>query len=586
MKLNEFLSRLAFFLVACVLLAACRPGAGPDSSPTGLPADAALPTAAPTLPAELPENPSGELPGVEPPAAAQTPESPPPLPDSLWPQALREAVAAAVDREMLVGQALAGQHLPAYHLLPPGSPFSAEPFRERYGARNLELAVELLSGAGFSPERRFSFELWYPQEGGGEGSAGGTLEAAARALEAQLEETGMVELNLNQAPWSEFSRAYRAGELPAYLLTWSPDYFDADTWLSPFVSCEGSASLGAGYCSPQMDELLARAAVAGSPQERAALYAEIGALIAEEAPVLPLFWEPDSVAYREGVQGIEIGPTAEFHFNLLHFDEDYQPASGARDTVLIGTTDRVVSLDPNDAYTVHDWEILKNTGVPLLRHAPGGDELVPGAAELPEVSADGRVYTFRLIPGIRYADGSALLAQDYVYAFQRLSALNGEVSSLVTRHVASVEALDQATLAVTLQQPYSFFPALAASAAFVPANPAEFSLEALNPAPGELNGIGPYRMVEHLPGERLVLEANPHYFGQDGPQVPNVIVRYFDSPGGLSQALESGEIDVAWRSLGPVEVARLQALQGSSGLVVQEVEALTLYLLVFNHNLP
>jgi len=565
-------------LLACCLLAACRPGAGPDSSPTGLPVDAPLPTATQTLP---PENPPGELltPGQP---FTPTSEIPPQLPDSLGAQVLRQAVAAAVDRE-----GLAGRNLPAFHLVPPGSPFYAEPFRERYyGARNLELAVEMLTGAGFSPERRFSIDLWYPQDGGGESPAAGPLGAAAQALETQLEETGMLELNLHEAPWSEFSRAYRSGELPAFLLTWSPDFSDVDTWLSPFLSCEGSASLGAGYCSPQMDELLARAAAESNPQEREALYTEIGALLAEEAPVLPLFWEPDYIVFREGVQGVEIGPTHEFLYNLLSFSEDYRPASGDRNTVIIGTTDRVVSLDPNDAYTVHDWEILKNTGVPLLKHAPGGGELVPGVAELPDVSADGRVYTFRLTPGIRYADGSALLAQDYVYAFQRLSSLNGEVFALVTRHVASVEAPDAATLIVTLKQPYSFFPALAASAAFVPANPGDFPLDALNPAPGELNGIGPYRMVEHTPGERLVLEANPHYFGEDKPQIPYVILRYFDSPGDLSRALEVGEIDIAWRSLGQVELTRLQALQSSAGLVVQETGALTLYLLVFNLNLP
>jgi peptide/nickel transport system substrate-binding protein len=48
----------------------------------------------------------------------------------------------------------------------------------------------------------------------------------------------------------------------------------------------------------------------------------------------------------------------------------------------------------------------------------------------------------------------------------------------------------------------------------------------------------------------------------------------------MSNAVEKGEIDVAWRTLGPVEAIRLQSV---SGLTVTTINAPTLRYLVFNH---
>jgi peptide/nickel transport system substrate-binding protein len=87
-------------------------------------------------------------------------------------------------------------------------------------------------------------------------------------------------------------------------------------------------------------------------------------------------------------------------------------------------------------------------------------------------------------------------------------------------------------------------------------------------------------MVSNTPGEQLVLAANELYFGDDKPLIPNVIIRYFADPTTMSQAIEKGEIDIAWRTVGPVEATRLQAIEG---ITVVKIEAPTLRYLVFNH---
>jgi peptide/nickel transport system substrate-binding protein len=287
------------------------------------------------------------------------------------------------------------------------------------------------------------------------------------------------------------------------------------------------------------------------------------------------------VVYRDGVEGVDIGSTFEFNYNQLGFGEGAAPASGSTDTIIVGTTDEVHSLDAQDAYAVHDWEILKNTGVSLLSYTPGTSDLVLGAAaDFPVASEDGKTYTFTLKDGITYADGTPVTAQDYVYARERLNTIEGDVSGLIQLYVANVTAPDDKTVVYELNDAYGFFPALAATAPFIPSNPNQFPADTLVTFPEELDGIGPYRMVSYTPGEQMVLEANTNYWGEDVPVTKTVIVRYFADPTTMSNAVETGEIDIAWRILGPVEAVRLQSVEG---VTVDTIAAPSLRYIVFNH---
>src|SRR5690554_1141516 len=80
------------------------------------------------------------------------------------------------------------------------------------------------------------------------------------------------------------------------------------------------------------------------------------------------------------------------------------PSTGEK-VIIIGTTDSIANLDSADAYAVHDWEILRNTGVPLTRFVPGSTEVEPGIAESWEPNEDGTVYTFHLRDDVVFGDG-------------------------------------------------------------------------------------------------------------------------------------------------------------------------------------
>ncbi len=493
-----------------------------------------------------------------------------------WSAAERQALAAALDREALVDRVFEGRNIPAYHMVPNGYPYATEPYLDKYGTRDLQMAIDLLEGEGYSADNKLTFELWYPPE-----HYGTTTADVMQVIKEQWEETGLIEVELVVQNWAEYVDAFiDTNDVPIFILGWFPDFADPENWLSPWGSCIQSPDQGVNYCDEKMDDLLLSAASSADPAEREALYQEIGDYWAEELPTIPLFWEPEFVTYRDGVEGVTIGAPFEFNYNVLSFSEDANPASGSMDTIIIGTTDEVHSLDAQDAYATHDWEIIKNTGVPLLKYVAGSSELVPGAAvDFPTVSDDGLVYTFTLRDDIQFADGTPVTAQDYVRSWDRIG-LDGDVSGLMQLYIEDVTALDDYTIEVTLKAPFGFFTALSATAPMVPANPNLFPDDELVFFPETLDGIGPYRMVSYTAGEQMVLEANPTYFGEDAAIIPNVIVRYFADPTTMANAVETGEIDIAWRVLGPVEATRLQDVEG---LTVEKVDAPSLRYLVFNH---
>jgi peptide/nickel transport system substrate-binding protein len=267
-----------------------------------------------------------------------------------------------------------------------------------------------------------------------------------------------------------------------------------------------------------------------------------------------------------------------------------EPPAPEKNTIIIGTTDAISSLDPADAYAVHDWELIKNTGEGLLKWAPGTTDLQPGlAVDFPEISEDGLVYTFKLRPGIQFADGLELTATSFAEQLNRLLTIgpdcpNGVASALATPYVASIEAPDDETLVFTLSSPVGFFSQIMASATYIPAHPDIFSADECVLFPeAPIYGVGPWFISQVTYAEQVVLEPNPYYNGSLKPQVDQIIIRYFADPQTMSLAVQNGEIDIAWRFLGPELIGQLESV---ADLSVNTIDAGPIRYLIVNHTFP
>lgn len=246
----------------------------------------------------------------------------------------------------------------------------------------------------------------------------------------------------------------------------------------------------------------------------------------------------------------------------------------------VGTSVPFTNLDPADAFTLGDWEILHAVGDGLLRFEPGNGNLVPGTADsLPDVSEDGRRYTFHLDPDATFADGTALRASDYVQQIERVMRLGGRGSDLVSFYVAGVDAPDDSTVVFDLHDDYAFFPTLVTSTAYLAFHPDSFPTDELAPTPeAPIYGTGPW-YVETYSETEIVLEANPRYHGED--QRPGrIVLQVYETSGEMADALANDDLDVIWRG---VDGDTAESLSDVDDVTVVPVPGGTLHFLTVNH---
>ncbi len=230
-------------------------------------------------------------------------------------------------------------------------------------------------------------------------------------------------------------------------------------------------------------------------------------------------------------------------------------------TLVYGTTEKVTDMDPASAYDFHTWEIFQNIYQGLLSYPPGKTNIVPGLAESYSANAKGDQFTFKLRKGVKFTDGTPFNAQAVKWTIDRVIALKGDPSWLVTDFVKSVDVVDDYTVRFNLKGPIAYFPALAATVPYFPENPNVYPKDKIVRNPSELKGgalvgLGPYKVVSFKRDEEVVLEANPDYYGEK-PKIDRIVIRYFADATTMRLALEKGEIDLAYKTLNPSDIADL-----------------------------
>jgi peptide/nickel transport system substrate-binding protein len=151
----------------------------------------------------------------------------------------------------------------------------------------------------------------------------------------------------------------------------------------------------------------------------------------------------------------------------------------------------------------------------------------PSLAESWKVSADGRRYTLHLRRGVRFSDGEPFDADDVIFTFQVY--LDEKIDSpqrdllVIGGKPIFVEKVDSYTVNFELAQPYAAAERLFDGLPILPRHLLENPyrkgtfLDAwnLSTSPTQFAGLGPFRLKEYVPGERVVLERNPYYWKQD-----------------------------------------------------------------------
>ncbi len=258
-------------------------------------------------------------------------------------------------------------------------------------------------------------------------------------------------------------------------------------------------------------------------------------------------------------------------------------AEGEKKTLTWSFTQGVVCLDPPFQTGGTDSMILVNVYNSLVTHNPESLKVVdPDLAESWEVSEDGTVYTFNLREGVQWQNGyGELTADDVVWTWERIMDPDtGARGANVLAPVASIEAVDDYTVQVTLESPYSpFLVNIAHSPATLIVNQQaveELGEEyCLNPV-----GTGPYIVTEAESNGDAVMEAfDDHFKGR--PAIDELVLRAIPEESVAALALRDGEIDYMIVR----EPANILSLQNDDSIVVNADEnfAASMYALWLNN---
>jgi ABC-type transport system substrate-binding protein len=229
-------------------------------------------------------------------------------------------------------------------------------------------------------------------------------------------------------------------------------------------------------------------------------------------------------------------------------------------TLRVLLSSQLTTLEPQDTTDTDSAAVRYQIYNGLLKMTEGG-QAVADLAESWEINDDGTVYTFTLRDGVTFHDGTALDASAVVATFERMLEpdRNTSATAYFQPIVASVEAVGDMQVEFTLNEPFApFLNTLAHAAGHImsPAAIAEYGEEAgQNPV-----GTGPYRFVEWVRGERLVLERNDAYF-EGAPPLAGIEYRIVPEASTRVALLETGEADVILR-VSPDEAERLGGTEG------------------------
>ena len=229
-------------------------------------------------------------------------------------KAVRQAVAALIDREELSDRVYKGTYTPMYSYIPDGLEGHEDTLKAAYGDGNgspdAEQAAQILADAGV--ETPVTLNLQYNGDHYGSSSAD---EYAA--IKSQLEADGLFTVDLQQTEWTQYSEQRLVtdesdGSYPAYQLGWFPDYSDPDNYLSPFFR-DGNFVMN-GYSNEEVNTLITNQAGEQDHDKRMEMLGQIQDIVTDELPTIPLLQGAQVAVTRNNIDGVVLDASFRFRY--------------------------------------------------------------------------------------------------------------------------------------------------------------------------------------------------------------------------------------------------------------------------------
>lgn len=236
-------------------------------------------------------------------------------------------------------------------------------------------------------------------------------------------------------------------------------------------------------------------------------------------------------------------------------------------------------------------------------------KIEPALAESWTVSPDGKVYTFKLRPGVKWSDGEDFNADDVMFTYKNM-IMNSEAKAgdpanfKLGGENVTITKVDNMTVRFNLPRPAPAFLLQQRSYYIMPQHKlARFGQESgakpadinnawpTNVDPKEVVGTGPFKLQSYTTGQKVTLVKNPNYWKVDGkgqklPYLDKLEFLVIRDPqaqlsqflaGNLDQLNSSGaqypDLKQKEVSGSPIKVGRFTALFGSPPFVAYNFDA-------------
>jgi peptide/nickel transport system substrate-binding protein len=223
----------------------------------------------------------------------------------------------------------------------------------------------------------------------------------------------------------------------------------------------------------------------------------------------------------------------------------------------------------------------------LLNQRKNGDLIGALAQDVPKVSSDGTVYTFKLRSGLKWSDGQQITSDDVKFTYSLAyddkykdfaSPRRGDLS----KYIKSIDTPDPQTVVITTTQVYAPFLASHGLYGILPKHVlGNLDAKALNTA--DFNSAptvsnGPFKFVKWDKGQQVTTERNDSYWG-GAPYLDQWIYKVLPDSVAVTNQLKTGEIDV-----GPVDPGQFDNLKTTDSVAMSEFPVPTFTFYAYNLN--
>lgn len=229
-----------------------------------------------------------------------------------------------------------------------------------------------------------------------------------------------------------------------------------------------------------------------------------------------------------------------------------KPVSGGSLTIAQGV--EPPGLDPTTATSAAIPRVVYGNVLEGLVRIDRDGKIIPALASEYRISKDGKEYTFILKKGVKFHDGKPFDAEDVKFTFERLMDPKTNIPNIkYYRDIESVEVADSHTVKFKLKNINSMFLFNLARPDSIIIN--KQTADRLKTAPV---GTGPFKIVEWVRGDRVILAKFEEYYRKGLPYLDKVTFKFIGDPSAQIASLKAGDVDVIGYDVSPENALLLE----------------------------